>query len=164
MPTLGFDGYEPPSILQVEGAKELAVEIYSMSKSFNMAGWRVGFCLGNKKLIARSGAHQKLSRLRRLPAHSDRLHHRAARVRQGHRENPRRLSKTPGCAHHGSAARRLAGGTAAGHHVRLGADSGEASRQRLARILEAADGKSAGGRLAGHRIRARLAKATCVSR
>ncbi|MGB6943437.1 MAG: aminotransferase class I/II-fold pyridoxal phosphate-dependent enzyme [Bryobacteraceae bacterium] len=49
---LGFDGYEPPSILQVEGAKELAVEIYSMSKSFNMAGWRVGFCLGNKKMIA----------------------------------------------------------------------------------------------------------------
>lgn len=49
---LGFDGYEPPSILQVEGAKEIAVEIYSMSKSFNMAGWRVGFCLGNKKMIA----------------------------------------------------------------------------------------------------------------
>jgi alanine-synthesizing transaminase len=48
---LGFDGYEPPSILQVDGAKELAVEIYSMSKSFNMAGWRVGFCLGNKKMI-----------------------------------------------------------------------------------------------------------------
>jgi alanine-synthesizing transaminase len=49
---LGFDGYEPPSILQVEGAKEVAVEIYSMSKSFNMAGWRVGFCLGNPKMIA----------------------------------------------------------------------------------------------------------------
>ncbi|HEX6896428.1 MAG TPA: aminotransferase class I/II-fold pyridoxal phosphate-dependent enzyme [Bryobacteraceae bacterium] len=47
-----FDGYRAPSILQVEGAKELAVEIYSMSKSFNMAGWRVGYCLGNRKLIA----------------------------------------------------------------------------------------------------------------
>ena len=47
-----FDGYEAPSILQVEGAKEVAVEIYSMSKSFNMAGWRVGFCLGNRKMIA----------------------------------------------------------------------------------------------------------------
>ena len=46
-----FDGYEAPSILQVEGAKEVAVEIYSLSKSFNMAGWRVGFCLGNRKLI-----------------------------------------------------------------------------------------------------------------
>ena len=48
---LCFDGYKAPSILQVEGAKEIAIEIYSMSKSFNMAGWRVGFCLGNRKLI-----------------------------------------------------------------------------------------------------------------
>jgi len=46
-----FDGYRAPSILEVEGAKEIAVEIYSMSKSFNMAGWRVGFCVGNPKLI-----------------------------------------------------------------------------------------------------------------
>jgi alanine-synthesizing transaminase len=49
---LGFDGYKPPSILQVEGAKEVAVEIFSMSKSYNMAGWRMGFCLGNAKMIA----------------------------------------------------------------------------------------------------------------
>ena len=49
---LGFDGYRPPSILQVEGAKEVAVEIFSMSKSYNMAGWRVGFCLGNARVIA----------------------------------------------------------------------------------------------------------------
>ena len=49
---LGFDGYKPPSILQVEGAKDVAVEIFSLSKSFNMAGWRVGYCVGNRKLIA----------------------------------------------------------------------------------------------------------------
>jgi alanine-synthesizing transaminase len=49
---LGFDGYKAPSILQVEGAKEVAVEIFSLSKSYNMAGWRVGFCLGNPKMIA----------------------------------------------------------------------------------------------------------------
>jgi alanine-synthesizing transaminase len=49
---LGFDGYRPPSILQVEGATDHAVEIYSMTKSYNMAGWRVAFCLGNRKLIA----------------------------------------------------------------------------------------------------------------
>jgi alanine-synthesizing transaminase len=47
-----FDGYKAPSILQVEGAKEVAVEIFSLSKSYNMAGWRVGFCLGNPKMIA----------------------------------------------------------------------------------------------------------------
>jgi alanine-synthesizing transaminase len=49
---LGFDGYRAPSILQVPGAKEVAVEIFSMSKSYNMAGWRVGFCLGNPRMIA----------------------------------------------------------------------------------------------------------------
>lgn len=46
-----FDGYKPPSILEVDGAKEVAVEIYSMTKSFNMAGWRVAYCLGNAKMI-----------------------------------------------------------------------------------------------------------------
>ncbi len=49
---IAFDGYRPPSILEVEGAKEVAVEIFSMSKSYNMAGWRIGFCLGNPKMIA----------------------------------------------------------------------------------------------------------------
>ncbi|MBM3814829.1 MAG: aminotransferase class I/II-fold pyridoxal phosphate-dependent enzyme [Acidimicrobiia bacterium] len=49
---VAFDGYKPPSILQVEGAKEVAIEIFSMSKSYNMAGWRMGFCLGNRKMIA----------------------------------------------------------------------------------------------------------------
>jgi alanine-synthesizing transaminase len=48
---LCFDGYKAPSILQVDGAKDYAVEIFSMSKSYNMAGWRVGFCLGNPKMI-----------------------------------------------------------------------------------------------------------------
>ncbi|HWB96227.1 MAG TPA: aminotransferase class I/II-fold pyridoxal phosphate-dependent enzyme [Bryobacteraceae bacterium] len=49
---LCFDGYKAPSILQVDGAKEVAVEIFSLSKSYNMAGWRVGFCVGNPKMIA----------------------------------------------------------------------------------------------------------------
>src|SRR6202790_4930676 len=48
----GFDWYVPPSILQVPGAKEIAVEIYSMSKSFDMPGWRGGFWVGNQKMIA----------------------------------------------------------------------------------------------------------------
>jgi len=47
-----FDGYRAPSLLQVEGAREVGVEIFSMSKSYNMAGWRVGFCLGNARMIA----------------------------------------------------------------------------------------------------------------
>jgi alanine-synthesizing transaminase len=48
---LGFDGFEPPSILQAEGAKECAVELYSMTKSFSMAGWRVAFLAGNAEVV-----------------------------------------------------------------------------------------------------------------
>ena len=48
---LCYDGYVAPSILQVEGAREVAVEFFSMSKSYNMPGWRVGFCCGNKTLV-----------------------------------------------------------------------------------------------------------------
>jgi alanine-synthesizing transaminase len=46
-----FDGNPPPSILQCQGAKDIAVEFYSLSKTYSMAGWRIGFATGNKKLI-----------------------------------------------------------------------------------------------------------------
>src|SRR2546430_10222708 len=49
---LAFDGYDPPSILQVPGAKDVAVELYTLTKSFSMAGWRVGFLLGNPEVVA----------------------------------------------------------------------------------------------------------------
>ncbi len=52
---LGFDGYEPPSILEADGAKEVAVELYSMTKSFSMAGWRVAFMVGNPEIVAALG-------------------------------------------------------------------------------------------------------------
>jgi len=48
---LNFDGYEAPSILQVPGAKDVAVEFFSLTKSYSMAGWRVGFCSGNRELV-----------------------------------------------------------------------------------------------------------------
>ena len=54
---LTYDGYRTPSILEVEGAKDVAVESFTLSKSYNMAGWRVGFVVGNKKLV---GALQKI--------------------------------------------------------------------------------------------------------
>jgi alanine-synthesizing transaminase len=47
-----FDGYRAPSIMQVPGAKEVAVEFFTLSKSYNMAGWRVGFMVGNPDLVA----------------------------------------------------------------------------------------------------------------
>lgn len=48
---LVFDGYKAPSFLQVPGAKDVGVEFFSMTKSYSMAGWRVGFCVGNKKVV-----------------------------------------------------------------------------------------------------------------
>ena len=49
---LGFDGFLPPSILEVDGAKDVAVELYSMTKSFSMAGWRMAFMAGNPEVVA----------------------------------------------------------------------------------------------------------------
>ncbi len=59
---LGFDGYEPPSILQVKGAKDVSVEFFSLSKSYSMPGWRIGFAVGNKEII---------SALRRIKSYLD---------------------------------------------------------------------------------------------
>jgi alanine-synthesizing transaminase len=47
-----FDGWRAPSIMQVPGARQVAVEFFTMSKSYNMAGWRVGFMVGNKELVS----------------------------------------------------------------------------------------------------------------
>jgi len=48
---LAFDGYKPPSFLQVKGAKDVGVEFFSLSKSYSMPGWRVGFCVGNPEIV-----------------------------------------------------------------------------------------------------------------
>ncbi|MBW1711052.1 MAG: aminotransferase class I/II-fold pyridoxal phosphate-dependent enzyme [Deltaproteobacteria bacterium] len=55
---LTFDGYEAPSLFQVKGAKDIGVEVFSMSKSYSMAGWRVGFASGNREMV------QALTRLK----------------------------------------------------------------------------------------------------
>lgn len=54
---LCFDNFKTPSIFEIEGAKDVAVETYTLSKTYNMAGWRVGFVVGNKKMV---GALQKI--------------------------------------------------------------------------------------------------------
>jgi alanine-synthesizing transaminase len=52
---VSFDGYRPPSILEAEGAREVAVELYTMTKGYSMAGWRVGFLVGNAEIVANLG-------------------------------------------------------------------------------------------------------------
>ena len=49
---IAFDGYKPPSVMQVPGAKDVAVEFFTLSKSYNMPGWRIGFMVGNQRLVA----------------------------------------------------------------------------------------------------------------
>ncbi|MEE9533169.1 MAG: aminotransferase class I/II-fold pyridoxal phosphate-dependent enzyme, partial [Acidimicrobiia bacterium] len=48
---LVFDGYRAPSLLQIPGGKDIGVEFYTLSKAYNMPGWRVGFCVGNRELV-----------------------------------------------------------------------------------------------------------------
>ncbi|MCL7666886.1 aminotransferase class I/II-fold pyridoxal phosphate-dependent enzyme, partial [Klebsiella pneumoniae] len=47
-----YDGWKAPSIMQVPGARDVAVEFFTLSKSYNMAGWRIGFMVGNKTLVS----------------------------------------------------------------------------------------------------------------
>ena len=49
---IAFDGYRPPSILEIEGASEVAIEFHSLSKTYNMTGWRIGWAVGNPELVA----------------------------------------------------------------------------------------------------------------
>ena len=52
---IAFDGYKPPSVMQVPGAKDVAVEFFTLSKSYNMPGWRIGFMVGNQRLVGALG-------------------------------------------------------------------------------------------------------------
>jgi LL-diaminopimelate aminotransferase len=52
---IAFEGYKPPSFLQVEGAKDVGIEFHSLSKTYNMTGWRIGFCVGNEDAVAGLG-------------------------------------------------------------------------------------------------------------
>ena len=148
-----FDGYQAPSILQVEGAKDVAIEIYSLSKSFNMAGWRVGFCLGNPKMIAA---------LARIKSYLDYGVFQPVQIAsiialRECEEDTRKIACTyqkrrdllvKGLARAGwpvESPQRL--------HVPVGAHSGALPRPGIARILETANGKGPGGRIAGDRLR-----------
>ena len=90
-----FDGYKPPSILEVPGAKDIAIEFTSLSKSHSMAGWRVGLRLRQPRDDARARAHQELPRLRHAPGDPDRRDRRAARA-AGRRAS--RTARSTGCA------------------------------------------------------------------
>ena len=117
---IGFDGFRPPSILQAEGARDVAVELYSMTKSFSMAGWRSAFMVGNGDR-RRPGQAQELPGLRRLPAHPDRGHGHPQRGPRLSRRGRRHLPVAPRRPLRRAEPDRLGGGATQGHDVRVGA-------------------------------------------
>ncbi len=124
-----FDGWKAPSIMQVPGARDVAVEFFTMSKSYNMAGWRIGFMVGNKDLVNALGAHEELSRLRHVhagPGRGDRGARRAAGVREGDRGEVPEASRR---ARQGPRRGRLEGRRAARVDVHLGEDAGRRTRR-----------------------------------
>ena len=83
-----FDGWKAPSIMQVEGARDVAVEFFTMSKSYNMAGWRIGFMVGNKDLVnalARMKSYHDYGSFTPVQVAGHRGARRAAGVRRGDR-------------------------------------------------------------------------------
>ena len=116
-----FDGYQAPSFLSVPGAKEVGVETTTMSKGYNMAGWRLGFCAGNAEMVRALatikgyydyGIFQPIQ-IAGIVAlrHGEELVERQA---AGVPAAPRRAGRRP-------APHRLGGRDAEGEHVRLGA-------------------------------------------
>ena len=125
-----FDGWKAPSIMQVPGAREVAVEFFTMSKSYNMAGWRVGFMVGNQDLVhalARIKSYHdygtftpiQVASIAALEGPQDCV----ARDRDDLPEAARRAGQGP-------ARGRLEGRRPEGVDVRLGDDPGGVSRAR----------------------------------
>ena len=141
---LVFDGYRAPSMLEVPGAKDIAVEFFTLSKSYNMPGWRVGFMVGNRKLVAALGRIKsyfdygtftpiQVASIAALEGPQDCV----TEIVDQLQVPPRR----PGAwAEQAGLARR----TAESHDVRLGANPGAVSRSRLHRVLEEASARREG--------------------
>ena len=161
---IGFDGYMPPSILQAEGAKECAVELYSMTKGFSMAGWRIAFLVGN---------HEVVQALVKLKSYLDYGTFQpiqiAATVTMNEdpdlsRAGARDLRVAPQRALRRARAHRLGRPAPARIDVRVGADPRAVRRARLARVRVVADPRLRGRRLARATASAPAARASSASR
>ncbi len=137
-----FDGYEAPSFLEIDGAKEVGVEFTSMSKSFNMAGWRVGFCV--------------VLRLRTVHAGSDSHDHRPAPLPGRGEQTGQDLRAAAGRAVRRAEPNRLAGRETAGHHVRLGPHTRTVQGRRYGRFCH--ENPRRGQRRCGARRRVRAGR------
>ena len=141
---IAFDGHVPPSVLAADGALDCAVELYSLTKSFSMAGWRMGFTIGRPDVVAA---------LAKLKSYLDygtfqpiqiasivALREASDYPARGLRDLPR----PPRRAHLRPRPRGLGGRAAEGDDVRLGADPRAGERARLARVRGAARARGRG--------------------
>jgi aspartate/methionine/tyrosine aminotransferase len=137
-----FDGGPPPSILEVPGRARVAVEFTSMSKTYSMPGWRIGFAAGIGAADRCAQTGEILSRLRRLHAGSDRRGGGAGRPAGQRGGRAPNLSQPPRRAGGKLRPGRLRYPQTARHHVRLGADPGAVCASRLGGVLQAAAGEN----------------------
>ncbi|MEZ5251675.1 MAG: aminotransferase class I/II-fold pyridoxal phosphate-dependent enzyme [Ilumatobacteraceae bacterium] len=158
---VGFDGYQPPSILQAEGAKECAVELYSMTKSFSMAGWRSAFLVGNRDVV---------QALVKLKSYLDYGQFQPIQIAATVTMNEAPDYPAEVCAIYESrrAADRRAGPHRLGHpeaeglDVRVGADPGAVRRDGLGGVLLARRARVRGGAVAGRGLRSRRGRLCTV--
>ena len=130
---LRFDGYRPPSFLETPGAMEVGVEFHSLSKTYSMTGWRIGFCVGNAGAIAGPREDQDQRGLGRVPGGAGGGHRRAHRAAGARGAVPPHL---PGAARRGGGrpqAPGLGGGRAQGRLLRLGPGAGRPRLPHLRR-------------------------------
>ncbi len=161
---VAFDGHRPPSVLAAEGAADCAVELYSLTKSFSMAGWRVGFMLGRPDVVA---ALAKLKSYLDYGTFQPIQIASIVALREARRLPERGLRDLPAAPRRAlprPRARRLARRAAAGDDVRLGADPGAVPRARLAGVRAARSRARRTSRSARASASARAATATCASR
>jgi len=157
-----FDDKPPPSILQVPGAKDIAVEFTSLSKTYSMPGWRMGFAAGNPRLI---------NALTRMKSYLDYgaftpIQVAAVAALTGPQECVRDARAVQGparCADQRSDLRRLGHAHARGLHVRLGAHSGAVCIARVGRVFEIAAGTGQGRGVAWAGVR-RAGRRPCPHR
>ena len=166
---LGFDGHSPPSILQAEGAKDVAVELYSLTKGFSLAGWRVGFLVGNAEVVHALGrlkSYLDYGTFQPIQIAAITTLREAAEFPE---EVERGLPRPARRALRRAGPDRVGGRAAAGDDVRLGADPGPVRRHDLARVRRAARARGKrrdqprrglrAGRRAPHALRARRERA-----
>ena len=137
-----FDGYRAPSVLEVPGAKDIAVEFFTLSKSYNMPGWRVGFMVGNPRLVAALGrikSYFDYGTFTPIQVAAICCARRAAGVCRGDSRYLQRPARRAGA---GAEQAGMAGGTAEGDDVCVGEDSRAVSGVGLRGVFQEA---SAGG-------------------